>query len=323
MSPQPRMMTDASLFYYLNGENQPVGPMSLDGIRRMVEVGVVGPEVLVCPVGQQEWEPLARYGRRACQAGSTAPPRVPPMRPPASASPRAAATGSASRHREWFLLASVAAGMISVIMIFFLPAAAFLLAVPALAGGIFGYRSPYPDERPLSIVGLAVASPALVVSLGILLFNAGNPKARYVGSWRNDLSVQIMLVQTTHSIIVTFHEDGRFTDLSGVLVSGANYDTGDALRMTGGGKTTGYWEWDRRRKALVTRHDGRNPTLYFDGASNDGRGLRFGPFDDVPSTRQAQEEFWVFRPDPDDSRVLIGEHPTMYHNRTMRFHRVD
>lgn len=193
--------------------------------------------------------------------------------------------------------------------------------------GLLGYRSPDPKGRPLSIAGISTSSVALVVSLGIILMGAagiiGNPETRYVGSWQSDMSMQIVSVRVDHSIVVTFHENGRFTEITGEQFNGANYDTGQAMRMAGGGKTTGYWKWDPARKAVVTRYDGRNHTGYFEGATNDGRSLSVAPFDAGPSSVKAQEEFWVFKPDPDNRNVLIGVHPTTYHHRTMKFYRLD
>lgn len=67
-------------FYYADANAQPVGPLSLDEIRRFVAAGVIPPDVLVCEADGENWRPLTDF------AGPprTAPPRTgpPPMARP-------------------------------------------------------------------------------------------------------------------------------------------------------------------------------------------------------------------------------------------------
>jgi len=318
--------------YYLNSDNQSVGPMDLAAIRRLAEAGIVKPDVLIREAGSETWRPLSRRKESAAQAEPPKPPRTPPpsQRPQRTAqtahAPQPARASSAPARPEWFPLASMVAGIVALITLC-VPLLSLLVGGAALALGILGYRLPDPKARPFAIAGISTSSVALVVSLGILLFGGtgiiGNHETRYVGSWKNDMSMQIMNLQVDHAIVVTFHENGRFTEHTGEQFNGANYDTGQAMRMAGGAETTGYWKWDPVRKAVVTQYDGRNHTGYFEGATNDGRSLSVAPFDAGPSSVKAQEEFWVFKPDPDNRNVLIGVHPTTYHHRTMKFYRVD
>lgn len=325
-------------YFYLNSENRPVGPMDLAAIRKLATVGFLSADVLVCEAGSEDWVSLSEKIEPALEPETPKPPRtapparsaVPPRRytpPPPTSAPRSSSIvgNAASTHPDWFPLASLVAGIVALVA-FCVPLLSFLMGGGALTLGILGHRLPDPKTRPFAIAGISTGALALIVSLGIVLFGVGgfgNAETRFVGTWRNDMSMQLMNIQADHSVVVTFHENGRFTELSGVQTSGANYDTGQAMRFAGGGETTGYWKWDPARKAVVTRHDGRNQTGYFDGATNDGRSLSVGPLDTGPSSTKAQEEFWVFKTDPDDSDFLIGLHPTMYHNRTMRFHRID
>lgn len=315
-------------FYYLNEANQPVGPMDLAAIRKLAEAGIVKVDVLVCEAGRQDWTPLSQRQEATAQVETPKPPRTPPpaQRPqPSEQSTQSTVEPVATVPQDWFPIASLVAGIMALVALC-VPLLSFLIGGGALALGILGFRLPEPKTRPFAIAGISIGAFALIVSLGIVLSGGGgfgNPETRFVGTWRNDISMQLMNIQADHSVVVTFHENGRFTELSGVQTSGANYDTGQAMRFAGGGETTGYWKWDPTRKAVVTRHDGQNQTGYFDGATNDGRSLSVGPFDAGSSSTKAQEEFWVFKTDPDDSDFLIGVHPTMYHNRTMRFHRID
>jgi hypothetical protein len=70
-------------FYYADANAQPVGPLSLDEIRRFVAAGVIPPDVLVCEADGENWRPLTDF------AGPprTAPPRTgpTPMARPVSA----------------------------------------------------------------------------------------------------------------------------------------------------------------------------------------------------------------------------------------------
>lgn len=325
-------------FYYLNDTNQPVGPMDLPAIRKLAEAGIVAGEVLVCKAGSEEWIPLSKKSspspesqapkplRTAPPARSPLPSRkysAPPSQPEAQASMHGSDTGSV--YPAWFPLASMIAG-ITAILASCVPVLSILLAAPALTLGILAIRQNVGNRKPIALTGVATAGVAMVVSLGVLGLGGGlggNPGNQYIGSWQIDLSIPIMMAQMDHSVMVTFDGDGRFTEVTGVQVSGANYNTGEAMRIAGGGKTTGYWEWDPKRKAIVTRHDGRNVTAYMDGENSDGRRLHTGGFDGGPSTNEAGEQFWIFKPDPNNANALIGEHPTMYRNRSMRFHRLN
>lgn len=325
-------------FYYLNDSNQPVGPMDLTAIRKLVDAGVVPPDVLVCEAGSEDWIPLSEKSEPSAEPGVPKPPRTAP--PPRSAVPprrytpprsetkaQASANGgdTAPTYPDWFPLASMIAG-ITAILAMCLPVLSILLAAPALTLGILAIRQNVTDRKPFAVTGIATASVAIVASLGGLMTGAGggfvgNPANKYIGSWQVDLSVPIMATRWDHSVMVTFHENGSFTEVTGVQMTGANQNS--ALRMANGEKTTGYWKWDPGRKAIVTWHDGRNTTVYMDGANSDGRKLHTGPMNsDLPSG-EAGAEFWVFSPDPNDRNALIGRHPKHYRNRTMRFLRLD
>jgi hypothetical protein len=49
-------------FYYADANAQPVGPLSLDEIRRFVAAGVIPPDVLVCEADGEVWRPLHDHG---------------------------------------------------------------------------------------------------------------------------------------------------------------------------------------------------------------------------------------------------------------------
>lgn len=64
-------------YYYADVNSQPVGPLSLDEIRRFVVAGVIPPDVVVCEADGEVWRPLTGFG---------GPPRTgpPPMARPVS-----------------------------------------------------------------------------------------------------------------------------------------------------------------------------------------------------------------------------------------------
>lgn len=164
------VMTD---FYYLNGEQQPVGPMSLEAIRRLADAGIVDSEVLVCPAGEQEWKSLREWIAEGTRP--VGPPRVPPPPRPSSMTP---ALVSATRPEPtqpglpgWLAPVSTAAGILSLLTTF-LPALAFLLAVPAIVGGIVILRRPAATKRGFALASVLTggvgALPGLLFLVGMI-----------------------------------------------------------------------------------------------------------------------------------------------------------
>ena len=168
-------------FYYLNAELQPVGPMSLESIRKLVDAGIVDAGVLVCPAGEQEWKPLPERNEGA--TATVGPPRVPPPpRSHPSASVARAATPSPVPS-DWFPLVSMVAGITAILALFStFPILSILLAAPALTFGILSLRQNVIGNKPFSVTGIATSSVALVVSIGFFLLGlgggyVGNPEA--------------------------------------------------------------------------------------------------------------------------------------------------
>lgn len=48
-------------YYYADDNSQPVGPLSLDEIRRFADAGVVPSDVMICEAGSEEWKPLSSF----------------------------------------------------------------------------------------------------------------------------------------------------------------------------------------------------------------------------------------------------------------------
>lgn len=168
-------------FYYLNTEQQAVGPMSLEGIRKLVDAGIIDAGVLVCPAGEQEWKPLPERNEDA--TASVGPPRVPP--PPRShpSEPAVRPTASSAVPPDWFPLASMIAGITAVLALFSsIPLLGILLAVPALTLGILAIRQSVIGNKPFAVTGITTSSLALMVSIGFFLLGSiggsvGNPEA--------------------------------------------------------------------------------------------------------------------------------------------------
>lgn len=106
-------------FYYADVNSQPVGPLSLDEIRRFVAAGVIPPDVLVCEADGETWEPLTEF------AGPprTAPPRAgaPPKARPVSA---VADRGRSARRLSVHFNHAVCAVVVTYVLNLFLFAAA-------------------------------------------------------------------------------------------------------------------------------------------------------------------------------------------------------
>lgn len=75
-------------FYYADANSQPVGPLSLDEIRRFIVAGVVPPDVMVCEASGEDWKPITEIA---------APPRTAP--PPRSAAVIAPPDPERTAHR--------------------------------------------------------------------------------------------------------------------------------------------------------------------------------------------------------------------------------
>jgi hypothetical protein len=174
-------------YYYLNSDNQPVGPMDLAAIRKLAGVGIVGPDVLVCEAGHADWTPLSQKQDPASQPEAPKPPRTPPpaQRPQRTIpTPQRIVRASAPTYPDWFPIASMVAGIVAIITLW-APLLSILIGAAALTLGILGYRLPEPKGRPFCITGISVSSVALVVSLGIILSGAsagftGTSEARAV-----------------------------------------------------------------------------------------------------------------------------------------------
>lgn len=155
-------------YYYLNAENQPVGPMTLEGIRKLVATGIVGSNVLVCPAGEGEWKPISDW------EAPVDPPLGPPLTPPpprASSQPAAESPSpSWTSLPEWTAPAAMWGGLLSI-LVSFLPVLALLLAIPAVVGGVLVLKRPASSKRGFALAAILTgglgALPALLIILGM------------------------------------------------------------------------------------------------------------------------------------------------------------
>lgn len=175
-------------FYYLNDEQQPVGPMGLESIRKLVDAGVVDAGVMVCRAGEQDWKPLPDWGESA--TASVGPPLVPP--PPRSQSSSSAA-GSVTFPEvlpDWLAPAAMGAGILSILTTF-LPALALLIAIPAIVGGILILRHKTSPKRGFALTAVLTgglgALPGLLFVLG-MFFGAIAPGSGEVAAMERALT---------------------------------------------------------------------------------------------------------------------------------------
>jgi len=151
----------SAAFYYLNTEQQAVGPMDLESIRRLVAAEVIDSNVPVCEAGKEEWCPLAHFDET--ETRNAGPPLVPP--PPRTA-PSTTLTGAkvaSSPYPEWLPLVSISAGISSVVLP--QPLIAFLLAVVGLTAGIQILRQSKPQGRGLAVTGMITGALGLLALL--------------------------------------------------------------------------------------------------------------------------------------------------------------
>ncbi len=72
-------------FYYANANSQPVGPLSLEEIRRFAAAGIIESDVYVCEAGGEEWKPLTAFAGNSRKASP--PLQGPPLDRPVSDEP--------------------------------------------------------------------------------------------------------------------------------------------------------------------------------------------------------------------------------------------
>jgi len=174
-------MNHSADFYYLNAAQQPVGPMSLEGIRKLVDAGIVESGVLVCPAGEQEWKPMPEWGDPATAAVGPLRVPLPPRSQPAASVDRTSTLSPVLS--DWFPLASMIAGIMAALALFSpFPIFSILLAAPALILGILALRQNVIRNKPFSVTGIVTSSVALLVSFGFVLLGLGggfvsNPEA--------------------------------------------------------------------------------------------------------------------------------------------------
>lgn len=166
--------------YFRNEDNQSVGPMDLAAIHKLVEAGIVKPDVLIREAGSETCRPLSRRKEPTVGAEAPKPPRTPPpaQRPqPAATSTQPAAGPAVTVSQDWFPLASLIAGIVALVALG-VPLLSLLIGGGALILGILGYRLPAPKTRPFAIAGISTGALALIVSMGIVLSGAGGGASR-------------------------------------------------------------------------------------------------------------------------------------------------
>ncbi len=154
-------------YYYLNSANESVGPLNPDEIHKLVQAGMLSPEVMVCEEGGAEWVPFSSVFSSSLDVSlqdNTASPRPPKSSPP----------NRRGRYPEWFPTASMIVGIVSILFIC-VPGFAFVLAAPAIAMGILAVTKSKvePAKRTKAITGVATGGVSILIviaslALGIL-----------------------------------------------------------------------------------------------------------------------------------------------------------
>lgn len=299
-------------FYYLNAEQQAVGPMSLEGIRKLVDAGIVDAGVLVCPAGEQEWKPLPERNEGA--TATSGPPRVPPPpRSHPSASVARAATPSPVSS-DWLAPAAMGAGIFSILMTF-LPVLAFLIAIPALVGGVLILRRPASPKRGFAFAAVATgalgAAPALLFLIGMIfgmvvprggtLLSNPSIEEQIVGAWVAGTEGQFGAVTFGYSVRAVFAPDGSCRIKSGFGFGTAlpNDPRGSALGLSASGR----WELVRNPERIIARFDG-NPQVAMGVVGDEGSG-----YARVDSTETIKGEVWEFEIRRQGDRFELFSYP--------------
>jgi len=159
----------SDLFYYLNADHQPVGPMALAAIRRLVAAGVIDGGIQVCAEGEDAWRPLSDH--LPSPATEFGPPRTPPppmaygnQAPPMAEYSTAAVQPDTSP--EWFPLVSLFAGISSLILVLCSYSLVSLgVSVPAFVFGIRSLTRPQSEGRGFAAAGVVCGSLSVFLTL--------------------------------------------------------------------------------------------------------------------------------------------------------------
>lgn len=281
-------------YYYLNSDQQPVGPMGLGAIQKLVDADVVDGEVLVCPAGEENWKPLKTLSKTA--QGAVGPPLTPP--PPRSAD----FSTRWSRIPVWLAPAALGVGIVSVLAAS-LPFLAFLLAIPALIGGIVILRQPAAPKRGLALAAVVSGSlgtlPALGFVVGMFLAEL-NPEGSFslfgpsvedqvVGSWIAGTEIQYGPAMMGYRVLAEFDGNSNCTIMWGMGFGSAQ--SGDPRGADFGTKASGRWELAKSDETIVVKM-GENPEFEMQGNNGERSFTARGRSDERSG---GEVETWEFK----------------------------
>lgn len=281
-------------YYYLNAEEQPAGPMDLGGIRKLAEAGVVGPEVLVCPAGEKEWKPLARWDEPTIR--EPVPPLTPPPPRPASVQPKVAVVGApAPDYPEWLSLVAMAAGMGSLPSCF-LPLIAIPLAIVALVAGALILKQPVGQEKGFALAGVVTGALGIIATL---LFSTGVPgtgsdfgpshpstEEQIVGAWMAGSEARFGGAMIGYRVRAEFEGDGSCVIMWGMGFEAAQPN--DPRGTAFGTRASGRWAVSKEGERLIATVS-EHPE--FEMQANNGE-QSFSS--QVGSSESFKEEVWEF-----------------------------
>lgn len=178
-------MSEDALYFYLNDDDQPVGPMRLEEIERLAKAGVIADSVMICESGGEEWVSLSERRKPEEEESSAPVPLPPPLAPPSPPAPPPGLPNSGGQltialNADWLPVASMSLGVLSVFGACF-PLFGIALAIIGGALGVGALLMKVERHRPLAIAGLVGSAAgiviAIVVWLGLFGFG-GDPISR-------------------------------------------------------------------------------------------------------------------------------------------------
>jgi hypothetical protein len=168
------------LYYYLNSDNQSVGPIRLAAIRTLVASGIIDESVRIRINGSEEWQPLELLTPAPSLMKDPASPRTPPPFLRSVPGSRSTSGRSAATNRDplrFFPQSSVIGGITSL-MLTFSPLASLAVSMISVIVGAVALSRVSERNKSVALTGVLISSFSLVVSLFFLSPTGGGAENR-------------------------------------------------------------------------------------------------------------------------------------------------
>lgn len=158
-------------FFYLNSDQVPVGPLTLEELGKLVRAKVISKPSLVCREGESDWKPLSTVWADTLKSGISS-----------TSVPRAVGTVTGENGQApWQPLVAMILGLVALPGSC-VPIAGLLLAGAGLVIGVRARRSAGATSRRQALVGVVCSIASIGVSLVVWAWTAAALSAANPGA---------------------------------------------------------------------------------------------------------------------------------------------